>query len=177
MQSFVCTHETSHVGTNMTHRVLNSSTQQNVHLTIPRRAGRREEIELVGLTWICLQLNCCCDSQSSCYTYNRWFSSRPRSPVKHSVLCKYKHVYYVTNCSTEVGEHPILFFLFFVEESSSKRAAKTIACPCRKHVGGYTAGVCEHKYMSNACPSEDCPKPYCLLSISSTNHFVSSTPP
>ena len=43
------------------------------------------------------------------------FSSRPPSPVKHSVLCKYKHVYYVTNCSTEVGEHPILLFLFFVE--------------------------------------------------------------
>ena len=63
------------------------------------------------------------------------------STVKHSVLYKYKHVYYVTNCSTEVGEHPILFFLFFVEESS-KRAAKTIACPCRKHVRGYTAGVC-----------------------------------
>ena len=62
------------------------------------------------------------------------------STVKHSVLCKNKHVYYVTNCSTEVGEHPILFFLFFVEESS-KRAGKTIACPCRKHVGGYTA-VC-----------------------------------
>ena len=50
-------------------------------------------------------------------------------------------VYYVTNCSTEVGQHSIIFFLFFVEESS-KRAAKTIACPCRKHVGGYTAGVC-----------------------------------
>ena len=63
------------------------------------------------------------------------------STVKHSVLCKNKHVYYVTNCSTEVGEHPILFFLLFVEESS-KRAAKTIACPCRKHVGGHTAGVC-----------------------------------
>ena len=46
MQSFVCTYETSHVGTNMAHRVLNSSTQENVHLTIPRRAGRREEIEL-----------------------------------------------------------------------------------------------------------------------------------
>ena len=68
-------------------------------------------------------------------------SSRPRSPVKHSVLCKYKHIYYVTNCCTEVGEHPLIFFLFFVEESS-KRAAKTIACPCRKHVRGYTAGVC-----------------------------------
>ena len=27
-------------------------------------------------------------------------------------------------------------------EESSKRAAKIIACPCRKHVGGYTAGVC-----------------------------------
>ena len=35
------------------------------------------------------------------------------STVKHSVLCKNKHVYYVTinnYCSTEVGEHPILFF-------------------------------------------------------------------
>ena len=46
MQSFVCTHETSHAGTNIAHRVLNSSTQENVHLTIRRRAGRREEIEL-----------------------------------------------------------------------------------------------------------------------------------
>ena len=47
MQSFVCTHETSHVGTNMAHRDLNiSSTQENALLTIPRRAGRREEIEL-----------------------------------------------------------------------------------------------------------------------------------
>ena len=46
MQSFVCTHETLYVGTNMAHRVLNSSTQENVHLTITRRAGRREEIEL-----------------------------------------------------------------------------------------------------------------------------------
>ena len=64
------------------------------------------------------------------------------STVKHSVLCKNKHVYYVTNCSTKVGEHPILFFLFFFVEESSKRAAKTIACPCRKNVGGYTAGVC-----------------------------------
>ena len=46
MQLFVCTPETSHVGTNMAHRVLNSSTQENVHLTIPRRAGRQDEIEL-----------------------------------------------------------------------------------------------------------------------------------
>ena len=46
MQSFVCTHETSHVGTKMAHRDLNSSTQENAHLTIPRYAGRREEIEL-----------------------------------------------------------------------------------------------------------------------------------
>ena len=42
MQSSVCTHETSHVGTNMAHRVLNSSTQENVHLTIPKaRRGKR----------------------------------------------------------------------------------------------------------------------------------------
>ena len=135
IQSFVCTHETSHVGTNMAHRVLSSSTQENVHIIIPRRAGRRKEIELVGVTWVCLQLNCCCDPQSN-YTYNRWFSSRPRSSVKHWLVCKY-NTYYVTNCSTKVGEHPILFFCFLW-----KRTAKTIACPCRKHVGGYTARVC-----------------------------------
>ena len=41
------------------------------------------------------------------------------STVKHSVLCKNKHVYYVANCSTEVGEHPILFFC-----SLSKRAVR-----------------------------------------------------
>ena len=34
------------------------------------------------------------------------------STVKHSVLCKNKHVYYVTNWSTEVEEHPILFFCY-----------------------------------------------------------------
>ena len=50
-------------------------------------------------------------------------------------------MYLVTNyCSTEVGEHPILFSVLC--GSSRKRAAKTIARPCRKHVGGYTAGVC-----------------------------------
>ena len=32
MESFVCIHETSHVGTNMAHRVLNSSSQENGHL-------------------------------------------------------------------------------------------------------------------------------------------------
>ena len=42
MQSFVCTHETSHVGANMADRVINSSTQENVHLTIPRRAAGRD---------------------------------------------------------------------------------------------------------------------------------------
>ena len=87
MQSFVCTHETSHVGTNMAHRVLISSTQENGHLTEQKRAGPRGEIESMGLTWVCLQLNCCCDSQSS-YSYKRSFPSRPRFPVKHSVLCK-----------------------------------------------------------------------------------------
>ena len=42
MQSFVCTRETSHVGINMAHRVLNSSTQDDVHLTITRRAAGRD---------------------------------------------------------------------------------------------------------------------------------------
>ena len=65
MQLFVCTHETSHVGTNMANRVLNSSTQENGHLAKQKRAGPRGKIELIGLTWVCLQLNCCCDSQSS----------------------------------------------------------------------------------------------------------------
>ena len=45
------------------------------------------------------------------------FVEATRSPVKHSVLCKYNTYFEITNCSTEVGEHPILFFLlFFVEE-------------------------------------------------------------
>ena len=101
MESFVCTHETSHVGTNMAHRVLNSSTQENGHLAKQKRARPRGEIELIGLTWVCLQLNCCCDSRSS---YNISFPSRPRFPVKHSVLCKSNtHQYYF-------GEHPIIFF-------------------------------------------------------------------
>ena len=34
MQLFVCTRETSHVGTNRAHKVLNSSPQENAHLTI-----------------------------------------------------------------------------------------------------------------------------------------------
>ena len=50
MQSFVCTQETSHVGTNTAHRVLNSATQENGHPTKQKRAGPRGEIELVGLT-------------------------------------------------------------------------------------------------------------------------------
>ena len=36
---------------------------------IPRRIGLREDIQLVGFTWVCFQLNCCCDSQS---TYSLW---------------------------------------------------------------------------------------------------------
>ena len=51
MHSFVCTHETSHVvRTNIAHRVLNSSTQENGHLTKQKRAGPRGEAELIGLT-------------------------------------------------------------------------------------------------------------------------------
>ena len=46
MHSFVCIHETSHVvRTNMAHRVLNISTQENGHLTKQMRAGPRGEIE------------------------------------------------------------------------------------------------------------------------------------
>ena len=82
VQSFVCTHETSHVGTNMAHRVLNSSTQENGHLIQQKRAGPRGEIELIGLTWVCFQLNCYCDSQSS---YNRSFRSRQRFPALGAV--------------------------------------------------------------------------------------------
>ena len=51
MHSFVCTHGTSHVvRTNMAHRVLNSSTQENGHFTKQKRAGPRGEIELIGIT-------------------------------------------------------------------------------------------------------------------------------
>ena len=105
IQSFVCTHETSHAGTNMAHRVLNSSTQENVHLTIP------------SPTKLLLRL-----TEQLLHVQQMVFVEATFS-VKHSVLCKYKHVYYVTSCSTEVGEHAILFFLFFVEESS-KRAVR-----------------------------------------------------
>ena len=56
---------------------------------IPRRVGPREEIRWVGFTWVCLQLNCCCDSQRS-YSHNRFFPSRPHFPVKYLVLGKYK---------------------------------------------------------------------------------------
>ena len=44
---FVCTPETSHVGTNRAHIVLNSSPQENAHLTIytkTRRAARRDSM-------------------------------------------------------------------------------------------------------------------------------------
>ena len=38
MESFVCIHKTSHVGTNMAHRVLNSSSQENEHL-LPNKSA------------------------------------------------------------------------------------------------------------------------------------------
>ena len=42
MQLFVCTPETSHVGTNRTHIVLKTSPQENAHLTIYQGASGRE---------------------------------------------------------------------------------------------------------------------------------------
>ena len=38
MESFVCIHETSHLGTNMAQRVLNSSSQENGHL-LPNKSA------------------------------------------------------------------------------------------------------------------------------------------
>ena len=44
MRLFVCTSETSHVGTNRAHIVLNSfSPQENAHLTIYQDASGREK--------------------------------------------------------------------------------------------------------------------------------------
>ena len=43
MQLFVCTPETSHVGTNRTHIVLKTSPQENAHLTIYQGASGREK--------------------------------------------------------------------------------------------------------------------------------------
>ena len=143
MQSFVCTPKTSHVGINMAY----SSAQESAHLTKQKGAGSRGEIKVVGLTRVCFQLNCCFDSQNS-YSYNMLFPSRPRFPVKHSVACKY-NTCYVTNCSTEVGEQPILVFC-----SLWKRA---VSLP--KACWGYTAGVCGHKHVY-AYPSVSCPKSY-----------------
>ena len=44
IQSFVCSQKTLHVGTNRAYIVLNSSLQENAHLTKLRRAGPRGEI-------------------------------------------------------------------------------------------------------------------------------------
>ena len=43
MRLFVCTPETSHVDTNRAHIVLNSSPQENAHLTIYQDASGREK--------------------------------------------------------------------------------------------------------------------------------------
>ena len=43
MQLFVCTLETSHVGTNRTHIVLKTSPQENAHLAIYQGAWGREK--------------------------------------------------------------------------------------------------------------------------------------
>ena len=47
----------------------------------PGHGERLNYNTVVGLTWICLQLNCCCDSKSS-YSNNRSFPSRSRFPVE-----------------------------------------------------------------------------------------------
>ena len=99
------------------------------------------------------------------------------STVKHSVLCKNKHVYYVTNCSTEVGEHPILFFCTLWKRAVREQQKPSLVPAESMLEVLHRWCVSEHKHMSNACPSEGCPKSYRPLSISSTNHFVSSTPP
>ena len=43
IQLFVCTPVTSHVGTNRAHTILNSSPQENAHLTIYQGASGREK--------------------------------------------------------------------------------------------------------------------------------------
>ena len=85
--------------------------------------------------------------------------SRPRFPVKPSVLCKYITYYASNYCDTEVGEQPILFFCSLWKRAVV-RAAHIFACLCRTHVGGYTAGVYVNINMSYACPSVGCPKSY-----------------
>ena len=90
--SLAATMQSFFVGSNMAHRVLITSTHQEhahlVHLTKRKRAGSRGGIELVGLTWVCNQLNCCCDSQSS-YSYDIVFVVATFPVIKHSVLCKH----------------------------------------------------------------------------------------
>ena len=54
------------------------------------------------------------------------------STVKHSVLFKNKHVlYYVTNCSTEVGEHPILFFFCSLWKRAVREQQKPSLVPAK----------------------------------------------
>ena len=105
MQSSVCTPETSHVGTNMAH----SSTQENAHLTKQKRAGPRGEIEVFnsrldeGLppTKLLLRL-------TEQLLVQHIVSVEATFPSKALGGVQVQHV--LRNCSTEVGEQPILFF-------------------------------------------------------------------
>ena len=94
MQSFVCTLATSLVQTWPT----------EFKIALLKRISRLD----VGLpsTKLLLQLT------QQLLVIHISFPLRPRFPVKYSVLCIYNTYRYhnVTNCSTEVGEQPILFF-------------------------------------------------------------------
>ena len=58
------------------HSSKNLSSRKCTPNNIPRRVGPREEIPWVDSTYVCLQLNCCCDSQSGYDTCTTDFSRR-----------------------------------------------------------------------------------------------------
>ena len=145
-----------------------------VHLTKQKRAGSRGGIELsillVGLTLVCLQLNCCCNSQSS-YSYNIPFPSRPRFPVKHSVLCRYNK-YYVTNCSTEIGEQQILFF-WALSKRAVREHHKPSLVPAESMLEVTPLWcVCVNTNICLTHAPQWVAQGRIVLSISSANHFV-----
>ena len=96
--------------------------------------------------------------------------------MKHSRCCA--NTCYVTNCTVVLKLESILYFFFC---SLWKRAVREQQRPYRLSLPKVCKRlhrwcVCEHKHMSDACLSVGCPESY-RPSISSTNHFVSSTPP
>ena len=69
------------------HSSKNLSSRKCTPNNIPRRVGPREEIPWVDSTYVCLQLNCCCDSQSGYDTRTTDFSRRDHVSQSRTWSC------------------------------------------------------------------------------------------